>query len=411
MQTVYALPGIARRWSGLTTLIALATTVTLVRLTTLSPADVAMSGARVAPTTFYMLHPHLGWDYFGFLMNGHGLPSYGGPRPSFSGGNPVAGLVAKRESQGQENPDFTGTELASGRKAKEDAEGKEGKGYADTLGSGSALPVGADTTPGLAMAHLDLARLGLPDKYAATYFHDTTPARPVVRPLVGPESVLTLVSGTWVSGPQQFLAQILPGARFFRVNIGDPPAKGFWVRFADGQTFGLDEMSGILAHEGISFDSSSVNAAAKLAVLFAYCGKRPTTEPESARSRHLRDVLDWEGFDSLAFPSIDFRSLERGTWRSRGGSEYDGVWVDCVVDGSVRRLFVIMRGKWSGELRPLDVIGPGVRMVFGWLGGGGALTGVHGALNVTRANNVESDGTRYHWFARVEGGAGHSLVS
>jgi hypothetical protein len=121
MQTVYALPGIARRWSGLTTLIALATTVTLVRLSTLSPAGLAMSGARVAPTTFYMLHPHLGWDYFGFLMNGHGSSPAGGPSPS-AGGYPSIQPVARHESNGNPDADVAGGGSTSGLRAEEYAE-------------------------------------------------------------------------------------------------------------------------------------------------------------------------------------------------------------------------------------------------------------------------------------------------
>ena len=402
MQTVYALPGIARRWSGLTTLIALATTVTLVRLTTLAPAGLSMSGARIVPTSFYMLHPHLGWDYFGYLMNGHGAPPPPRPQPDNGGRNLAAGLGAALEDRRQDDPALAGTELASGRRAKDDAEAKGGKGKADTLDSVSALAAASETARGQAAAQPDLIQLGLPAKYAATYFHDTTPARPVVRPAVGPESILTLVSRTWVSSPQQFLAQILPGAKFFLVSVGVPPSKEFWLSFDDGQSFRLDELSGILTHEGISFDSSSVYAAAKLAVLFAYCGHGPTTEPESARSRHLDDVLDWRDFDSLAFPSIDFRSLERGRWRSTGGTDFDGVWVDCVIDGLVRRLFVTMRGKWSGKLQPSFEIGPDVKVHFGWNGGGGVRTGQHGALNVTCCHNVESDGSHYHYFARVE---------
>jgi hypothetical protein len=211
-------------------------------------------------------------------------------------------------------------------------------------------------------AHSDLVALGRPARYAATYFHDTTPARPVIRPGVIPESVAMPVFRTWVSSPQQFLAQILPGTKFFRLNVGTSLTMEYWLSFPDGQSFRLDEMTGILAHQGISFDSSNADAAAKLAVLFAYCGAEHISESESTRRIVCSEAYRW---DSIAFPSIDFRSFERGHWRSPGGGEFDGIWVDCMVNGSVRRLFVVMDGKWSGKLQPSGVAGPGLTVLFG----------------------------------------------
>jgi hypothetical protein len=230
----------------------------------------------------------------------------------------------------------------------------------------------------------DLAHLGLPAKYPATYFRDTALSRPVVPPVAGPESILGLVSRTWVSGPQQFLARLLPGTKFYQLARGIPAQNDFWMSFADGQAFDLAQMNGILAHAGISFDSSTVDVSAKLAVLLAYCGQRPITEPESVSSRELRRVLAFEGPDSLAFPSIDFRSFEHGPWRSRGGgTELYGVWVDCVIDGSVRRPFVAFRRASSGKLVPEFMASPDVNVPFSRHVGGGTRTEVHGALGVS----------------------------
>jgi len=74
MQAVHALPGIARRWSGLVFLMVFATTAALVRWSTVSSIRLGMDGADVSPYSFYMLHPNLGWNYFGFMANWHGSP-------------------------------------------------------------------------------------------------------------------------------------------------------------------------------------------------------------------------------------------------------------------------------------------------------------------------------------------------
>jgi hypothetical protein len=228
----------------------------------------------------------------------------------------------------------------------------------------SAGQTRADNATDRIARQLDLARLGLPAKYPATYFRDTTPARPVVRLAAGPDSTAMPIYRTSVSDTQQFLAKLLPGTMFFRVVIGIPVYPVFFVRFADGQTFHLEEMYGILDHVGISFDSVTLNTAAKLAVLFACCGQRVATEPESAQWFVCGNALSPRDFDSLAFPSIDFRSFERGLWRSPGGTDWDGVWVDCVIAGTARRLYVAMRTKESPVLVPIFVTGPGVNMHF-----------------------------------------------
>ncbi|HTW90355.1 MAG TPA: hypothetical protein VMH22_01420 [bacterium] len=213
-----------------------------------------------------------------------------------------------------------------------------------------------------ATARPDFARLGPPAKYPATYFRDTTVASPVVR---HPDEA-GKVSRTWVSSPQQqFLAQILPGARFFRVSVGSPSRYEYWVTFGDSQAFPMDKLRPILAHEGISFDSSSVDAAAKLAVLFAYCGHRPAAKPESARNSNRADTLERGVLDSLAFPSVDFRSFDpRYLHHMQDEPENDPVVVDCVIDGHERRPIVVMHGYWDGDLQPILVYSPDVEMWF-----------------------------------------------
>jgi hypothetical protein len=215
----------------------------------------------------------------------------------------------------------------------------------------------------------DLAQLGLPAEYAATYFRDTAVDSTVIAPFrdIGGVERRRLVARGWVSDSQQFLSRILPGARFLRVLVGSEQHTEYWARLADGQSFRVapnGQMREMLAAQSIRFDSSNVDAAAKLAVLFAYCGRRIRTSQVSSSGYRGAEGPRGGEPDSLAFPSVEFRSFERGVWVSPGKSQFDGVWVDCVIDGTARRVFVMMNGNWSADLRPSGVQSPDVSTGF-----------------------------------------------
>jgi Tol biopolymer transport system component len=393
MQTVYALPGIARRWSGLTTLIALATTVTLVRLTTLSPAGIGMGGARISPTSFFMLHPNLGWDYFGFLMNGHGFPSFGGPQPSFGGGSPVAGPVTKSEGQGQKDPDLTGTELASGRKAKEDAEGKEGKSNADTLNSGLAHPRGPGdaehdagvTGPDSVNArrtgkdaeafHRRIVSLGGVATYPETRFSECIAGCPSA------DSILrSYRNASWYENDAYpFLDSVFPGVRLVKVAVGIHGQVDYFVVFRDGYTRGLNDLNTIMEDRGFSFDSSEMNTIAKIAVLFMYVQHRPIVRPKSQAERETEPMTD--GFYYAApsgIPAIAFKSFKREFVTKAGLVRGGKVTVECEVDGVERTVAVTFHSDARSRYIPGGIWTPdGVIQYAPWRmpktgsGGGG----------------------------------------
>jgi TonB family protein len=243
----------------------------------------------------------------------------------------------------------------------------------DDKGDSAAIPVAARP---------DLVRLGRPGKYAATYFRVTvvdSPVTPPFRDLDGAERYRNVARG-WVSGSQQFLSQVFPGARFLRVLVGGIADRHYecWVHLADGQAFRVApicQMRKMLAAQSLRFDSSSVDVAAKIAVLFAYCGRRVETSPDSL-ARHMRvEGEDSREPDSLAFPSVEFRSFKRGAWTSSGKSQYDGMWVDCVIDGVARWVFVMISGNWSSDLYPMGVQSPDVSTHFVWNGPSGGRVG------------------------------------
>ncbi|GEM_PF-7123429 len=293
----------------------------------------------------------------------------------------------------QDDPVLAGAELASGRRAKDDAEIRGAKGKADTLHSVSAFAAASETARGHVTAQPSLVQLGLPAKYAATYFHDTVVDSMVIAPYRGIDGVerRRLVTRGWVSDSQQFLSRVLPGARFLRVLVGLEQHTEYWVRLADGQSFRVTpngQMREILAAQSIRFDSSNADAAAKIAVLFAYCGRRIKTSPDSSSGYRGAEGPRYGEPDSLAFPSVEFRSFERGAWVSPGKSRFDGIWVNCVIDGVARQVFVMMSGIWSVDLRPSGVQSPDVSTGFVWNGGGGTRIDLHGALSMRRRSRA-----------------------
>lgn len=218
-------------------------------------------------------------------------------------------------------------------------------------------------------AHPDLVALGQPAEYAATYFRETTVDSMTIAPYLGFGGVerRRLVTRGWVSDSQQFLSRILPGAKFLRVLVGLEQHTEYWVRLADGQSFRVapnGQMREMLAAQSIRFDSTNVDAAAKIAVLFAYCGRRIKTSPDTSPGYKGAEGQGRGEPDTLAFPSVEFRSFERGVWVSPGKSQFDGVWADCVIEGIARRVFVMMSGSWSSDLRPSGVQSPDVSTGF-----------------------------------------------
>jgi hypothetical protein len=208
----------------------------------------------------------------------------------------------------------------------------------------------------------DLARLGLPASYAATTFSDSWVTGSAVRAAFGLDTTPRWPGGWYQSSPQQFLTQVFPGAKFFRVEDGVPTTAVFAIVFRDGRSYPLDGIADVLAAQGFSFTASELSVMAKVAVLSAYCGRRVEERPDAPQARRLPHTQ--RSSDNRAFPAIEFRSFTIGTTKSGNGVDLPGVWVGCLIDSVPRSVFVGFSRVAEGNCQPDMLWGPDCHYEF-----------------------------------------------
>jgi len=160
----------------------------------------------------------------------------------------------------------------------------------------------------------------------------------------------------WGSQPHPFLDSVLPGVRFLRLGEEDYRVTDVGTRYTvsalrDNRLYSTASLNQLLLDAGFTFDTTEMTTIAKIAVLFAAFGK--TTDS----SGRLRDgSAPTDASSGIGFPAITFLSTTRDTWHRKGSSVWDGVWVDCMMDGHRMRAFVNFWGADRRGRRQLELV-------------------------------------------------------
>ncbi|MBN1171713.1 MAG: PD40 domain-containing protein, partial [Micromonosporaceae bacterium] len=179
-----------------------------------------------------------------------------------------------------------------------------------------------------------------------------------------PEIDTTTYTRWWEAGPHPYLDSILPGARYLVVrwyqpvtrygNMTRPGYRSTYVLF-NGLLFPVEKLAHLLVAAGFDLDSADAPIAARVAVLLWAFEKATSVRSDIAYC--FFDLPSGRESDttSAVIPSIEFRSLDWGEWwNAESTSVFGGIWVDCTIGGTPRRIFVRFQEFGSrGQIEPI----------------------------------------------------------
>jgi len=180
---------------------------------------------------------------------------------------------------------------------------------------------------------------------------------------VGDTRTIAVTRRWWECKPHHLVSAVLPKVRFYRLTendyrMMDGSELSRIVAVSGNRIYSTDALNRFLLEAGFTFDSTEMPSIAKVAVLLATLGKWPPDTNPYLRGEAQRPAP--------GFPAITFLSVKRDTWRPKGSSVWDGVWVDCILDQRRVKVFVSFWGadKW-GRRQPERVFGGGMNLMPG----------------------------------------------